>query len=284
MEDNEEKVKMNNTVFKTKVNGNLSEAVKEALNAYGSINDLLRENERVLLKPNFNTADEYPGSTDLEFLREITKQVLETKVSDVYIGDSSTFAMLKNTESVLKEKGIYELEKLDKRVKVVNFDEGEWIKKEIPEGKYLKSASVPEILNRVDRLIFLPCLKTHFLSQYTGALKLSVGLMKPLERVSLHLKNLQEKVAELNLLFRPDLVVMDGRTCFIRKGPMDGPREYPNLILSSKSRVDIDIEGINIIKSYERSDLYGVKTQSIPQIKRAIELKIDYKKLDEEYS
>lgn len=265
---------MNNKVFKTKVNGNLSEAVKEALNAYGNVNDLLRENERVLLKPNFNTADEYPGSTNIEFLREITKQVLETKVSDAYIGDSSTFAMLKNTESVLKEKKIYELEKLDKRVKVVNFDEGEWIKKEISEGKYLKSASVPEILNRVDRLIFLPCLKTHFLAQYTGALKLSVGLMKPRERVSLHMKNLQEKVAELNLLFRPDLVVMDGRTCFIRKGPMDGPREYPDLILSSKSRVDIDIEGINIIKGYRESDLYGIETQSIPQIKRAIELNI----------
>jgi uncharacterized protein (DUF362 family) len=266
---------MNNRVFKKKVNGSLNKAVKEAINAYGDINSLLREDEKVLLKPNFNTADEYSGSTDLEFLREITKQVLETKVSEVYIGDSSTFAMLKNTESVLKEKGIYELKKLDKRVKIVNFDEGEWIKKEILGGKYLKNASVPEILNRVDRLIFLPCLKTHFLAQYTGALKLSVGLMKPRERLSLHMKNLQEKVAELNLLFKPDLIVMDGRTCFIRKGPMDGPREYPDFILSSKSRVDIDIEGINIIKSYEKSDLYGIDAESITQIKRAIELSID---------
>ncbi len=265
---------MKNSVFKTKVNDDLTGAIKGALSAHGEISNFFGKDERILLKPNFNTADDYPGSTDMEFLKEIVRQILEENIKEIIIGASSTIAMLKGTEDVLKEKGVYELEKLDERVRVINFDKGEWIKKEIPEGRYLQSVSVPKVLDEIDRLIFLPCLKTHFLAQYTGALKLSVGLMKPSERVSLHLRNLQEKIAELNTLFTPDLIVMDGRVCFIRKGPMSGPRENPDFILSSKSRVGLDIEGINIIKSYKKSSLCDVSPENIMQIKKAKELKI----------
>ncbi len=265
---------MENLVFKKRTNGNLGKTVEEALNAHGNLSNILKKGDKVLLKPNFNTADNYPGSTDMEFLKKIVEKILEEEISKVFIGASSTIAMIGSTEGVLQKKKVYDLEKIDKRVKVINFDKEKWVNKEIIKGRYLKRASIPEVFDKVDRLIFLPCLKTHSLSQYTGALKLSMGLIKPRERLLFHAKNLQEKIAELNLLFNPDLVVMDARTCFIKGGPMEGERKCPDFIMSSKSRLSIDIEGVNIIKNYQKSSLCNISAEEVVQIKRAIELNI----------
>lgn len=116
---------------------------------------------------------------------------------------------------------MFDLSKIDQRLKVLTFDEQKWVKKKIA-GKYLKSVSVPEILDKIDKVIFLPCMKTHFIAKFTGALKLGVGLMKPSERLALHMRNTELKIAELNLAFKPDLIIMDGRKCFITKGPTEG--------------------------------------------------------------
>jgi uncharacterized protein (DUF362 family) len=113
------------------------------------------------------------------------------------------------------------------------------------------------------------------MAQYTGALKLSVGIMKPIERLGLHARNLQEKVAELNTLIKPDLIIMDARKCFITGGPGTGDVREPNLILASTSRVALDIEGIRIIQSYEGNSLAGIVPEELTQIKRAIELGVE---------
>ncbi len=50
-------------VSKIQVN-NLKESVLESVNQIGGFNSFLKENETILLKPNFNTADPFPASTD----------------------------------------------------------------------------------------------------------------------------------------------------------------------------------------------------------------------------
>jgi len=123
----------------------------------------------------------------------------------------------------------------------------------------------------------LPCLKTHKYAQYSGALKLAVGFMKPTERIGLHLSHIQEKIAELNSLFNVDLIIMDARKCFITKGPAEGEIRKPNLILVSNDRIAIDIEGIKIIQSFEGNSLKNINPWELPQIKRAIELNLGVK-------
>ncbi len=263
---------MSKIVSKLKVGSNLEEAVKKVVEKLGGWNKFVKEGDRVLLKPNFNTDDDYPGSTDVEFLKEVTKQVLARNPEEVIIGESSTIVSIKNTEYFLRAKGVYDLEHLDERVKVINFDKGGWVKKEIPGGRFLKFASVPEILEKVDKIILLPCLKTHCLAQYTGALKISVGMMRPGERVKLHVRHIQEKIAELNVLFNPVLSIMDARTCFTSQGPMKGPRKNPGIILASEDRIMLDIEGIKIIQSYEGNSLSKITAEELPQISHAIKM------------
>ena len=60
---------------------------------------------------------------------------------------------------------------------------------------------------------------------------------------------------------------MDARKCFINHGPMEGEVKEPNLILASKNRVEIDIEGVKIIQNYPNNSLSGIDPESITQIK-----------------
>ena len=232
-----------NKVSKVKVENNLKESILKAVNEIGGFENFINRGETVLLKPNFNTADPFPASSDLGFLKAAIELIYECGAKIVMIGDSSTMSL--NTKKVMEKLGVFDLEKMKIPPRIYNFDERKWIKKQIPNGKFLKTVSMSEFLERADKLILLPNLKTHSYAQFTGALKLSVGFMKPIERVRLHLKNLQEKIAELNKLVHPDLIIMDARKCFINKGPAEGEVKEPNLILASRSRVDIDVEGIS---------------------------------------
>lgn len=259
-------------IGKVKVGNDLKSSILKAVSELGGFRKFIKTGDVVFLKPNFNTADPFPASTDLEFLETVSDLVYEQGAKMVMIGDSSTVSM--NTRKVMEKLGVFKLEKKDKPPRIYVLDEEKWTKKVIPEAKYLKTAYTPEIVERADKLIFLPCLKTHKYAQFTGALKLAVGFLKPFERMALHMRYIQEKIAELNLLFKPDLVIMDARKCFINQGPSHGDISEPNLILAGTNRVEIDVEGIKIIQGYKGNSLKNIDPQELPQIKRAKELKV----------
>ncbi len=260
-------------VAREKVNGTLKKTVEKVLSSLSGMDSFIKKGDVVFLKPNFNTSDPFPASTDIEFLKIMVELSYKAGAKMVIVGDSSTMSV--NTRKVMEEKGVFEIEKMKKPARVYVFDEREWVKKEVPKAKYLKNVSLTYLLDRVDRLILLPCLKTHFQAQFTGSLKLCVGFMKPFERVKLHLAHIQEKIAELNSIIKADLVVMDARKCFTNKGPSRGEVKNPNLILASKSRVAIDTEGIKTIQRFPGNSLKGIAPQELPQIKRAKELGIE---------
>lgn len=253
--------------------GNLKDSILEAVGLIGGFKKFIKVGEVILLKPNFNTADPFPASTDKEFLKTIVELVYECGAKSVIIGDSSTYYL--NTRKVMEKMGIFELQNMDPPPKIYVFEERKWVKKEVPNGKYLKNVLVPKVLDEVDKLILLPCLKTHFQARFTGSLKLSVGFMKPSQRIIMHLKNLQEKIAELNKIIRPNLIIMDARKCFINRGPSQGELREPRLILASEDRAAIDIEGIRIIQSFPGNSLTGIDPTELPQIKKAVEFGID---------
>lgn len=262
-----------NKVSQITVKKNLRQAILKAVEALGGFTKFIKTGDVVFLKPNFNTADPFPASTDIEFLKEVVGLVYEAGAKLVMIGESSTMSI--NSRKVMENLRVFDLQDMKQPPRIYVFEEGGWIKKNIPHGKYLKSVSIPKVIKRPDKLIFLPCLKTHSYAQFTGALKLSVGFMKPSQRVSLHLRHLQEKIAELNTVICPDLIIMDARKCFINRGPAEGTLAEPNLILASADRVAIDIEGIKIIQSYKGNSLAGTDPQELPQIKQAMEIGIN---------
>ena len=251
----------------------LKSVVVAVVSDLGGFAKFIKAGDKVLIKPNVNTADPFPASSDPLFIRAVVELVLEAGAGQIIVGDSSTFSQ--NTRKNFTKLNLFDLEKIDSKIKVISFDDGRWIKKEVVGGKFLKSISVPEILDSVDKIIFLPCVKTHFIAKFTGALKLGVGLMEPRERLMFHAQHTEEKVAEFNLVFRPDLIIMDGRKCFISGGPSKGELREPKVILASTSRVAIDLEEVKIIQSFPGNNLANVSPEDLIQIKHAKEIGIN---------
>lgn len=259
-------------VTKTKTTDNLSNDIANALTDLGGMKNFIKEGDKVFIKPNFNTSDPPPASSDIDFIRAVLKEISIQKPAQIILGEAPTF--FGHTKKYFLEKNPQVLEHEFPNLKVLYLPEEEWVKKDISNGKFLKTASIPKILSEVDKIIYLPCLKTHAWAQFTGALKLSVGFLKPIERVKMHSSHLQEKIAELNLLIKPDLIIMDGHKCFIEGGPSEGNEREPNIILASQNRVELDIEAIKIIQSFSGNSLTGLDHLEIIQIKHAIELNI----------
>jgi len=157
---------------------------------------------------------------------------------------------------------------------MIFLEEHDWVKVDIPRGKYLKRVSIGKSLLDLGKLVVAPNLKTHFLARYTGSLKIFVGWMRHRERVRLHMKNLEAKVVDLASYFSPDLIVMDARTCFITGGPASGQCSTPNLILASGDMVSIDVEGVRTIQCCNAKNKLNMDVWDIPQIRRAVDIGI----------
>lgn len=251
----------------------LKQSIAELLEPFGGMRRFVKPNETVLVKPNFNTADPPPASTDISFLKAVVELIYETGAKTVIVGESTTFYL--NTRKTLEKTGVLRLENMNPAPVIYVFEEHDWVKKNITGAKYLKSVSVPEILDKVDKIITVPCLKTHKIGQFTGALKIAVGMMKPTERMKFHMGNVCEKIAELNKVYKPNLIIMDGRKCFVTEGPSCGIVKVPNILLASDNRIEIDRAGIEIIGKYEESDLYLKNPDDIVQIKYAREIGLE---------
>ncbi len=237
----------------------------------GDIKNFIKPTDRVLLKPNFNTADPFPGSTAIDFLQAVIELFKEANPKELIVGESCTYFL--NTEKVCHDKGAPPImEKFN--VTWHNFENGDWIKVDIPSGKYFKSIKIPKIIQEVDKIITLPCLKTHFLAAYTGALKINIGMLKPSQRGRLHLNHLQERVAEVASVLKPNLIIMDGRKCFTEGGPDKGKVEEPGILLAGNDMVALDIEGLKILQSYTANNKLGTDPWALPQIKQAVKLNI----------
>ncbi|MFW9981839.1 MAG: DUF362 domain-containing protein, partial [Candidatus Thorarchaeota archaeon] len=230
------------------------------------------------IKPNLNTADPYPASSDPAFIKALGEELLDAGASKLEIIDSSTIRV--STRGVATQIGL-DIVADDLEADLIFLDEHEWVKVKFPKGKYLKSGSIGKPLLGIQKLVLAPNLKTHFLADYTGSMKLFVGWLKHSERIRMHARKLQSKVVDLASYFNPDLIVMDARTCFVEGGPSSGTCSTPGVILASGDMVSIDVEGVRIIQCCNANNKLDRDTWEISQIKHAVEIGLGAKS-DEE--
>jgi len=255
-------------VAKVTANGDIKASVDRAIALLGHLGQAIGRGDRVLVKPNFNSPDPYPGSTDLVFLRAVLELLLEAGAR-VTIGESSG-GIWRPTRNVFRKLGVFELVRhLD--VELVAFDDksDDWVKIKI-NGDYLIAVTMPRSAYEADKIVYLPCMKTHAYSRFTGALKLAVGFMHPGERRALHARHLEQKVAEISLSWQPDLIIMDGRKTFVSGGPSKGQLAEPGLVLVSGDLIAIDVEAMKILLSYEAKNKLMANPWQSPQIITAL--------------
>ncbi len=252
---------------KIAVSGDLKKDILKAVNLIGGFDKVLNKGDRVLLKPNYNSADPSPASSDPEFLKAIVELLFEHGAGKVIVGESSWQGLA--TRKALERAGTLDALK-GTGAEVAFFDEEEFVKVNVG-GEYLKHVSLAERAMQADKIVYSCCMKTHFRADFSLSLKLAFGFTKKSERMAFHVRHLKEKLIDLNLVVHPNLIIMDGRKCFISGGPFSGQVRDANVILASGDRVAMDVESIKVIASYENSKLKD-DPWSYTQIRRATAL------------
>jgi uncharacterized protein (DUF362 family) len=263
---------MNNGRFlvsKVVAESNLKKSIKQAIDLLGGIDKVISHGDKVTIKPNLNTADPYPASSEPTFIKALGEIILDAGASKLEIMESSTIRV--STRGVAEEIGIDVVaDELD--ADLILLDEHEWVKVKFPRGKHMKSGSIGKPVLDIQKLVIAPNLKTHFLAWYTGSMKLFVGWLKHSQRIRMHSRKLQEKVVDLASYFNPDLIVMDARTCFVEGGPAAGTCSNPGVILASGDMVSVDVEGVRIIQCCNAKNKLNRDVWEIPQIRHAVKI------------
>ena len=236
------------------------------------------KNKDVLIKPNFNTADQVPGSTDNDTLVALIEEVWNMGAKTIRLGERS----FPPTREVMEQKGVIPLlEKLD--VELVDFDDldkKDWVEIKPKDSHWKNGFRIARPILEAECLISTCCLKTHqYGGVFTLSLKLHVGVV-PTSRhgfeymSELHGSPHQRKmIAEINAPFKPDLIVLDGIDAFVDAGPAIGKRAKGNVFLASTDRVALDAVGVAVLKSLGSNDqIMGPKIFDQEQIARAVEI------------
>jgi uncharacterized protein (DUF362 family) len=248
--------------------GNIRDYVSAVSALLGNIQKVFASGDNVLVKPSFNSPDPFPAATDLAFLEAVIELILETGAR-VTIGESSG-AVWRPSKNVFRKLGVPELAgKLG--VGLIAFEDRprDWVRIMI-HGDYLDSVVMPRAAYEADRLVYLPCMKTHRLAWFSGAMKLAFGFVAPGQRRSFHLGNLQQKLAEVNMCWQPDLIIMDGRKAFVTGGPDSGRVVEPGIMLASGDLIGTDIEAMKVLLSYPASNKLPADPWQLPQVVTAL--------------
>jgi uncharacterized protein (DUF362 family) len=253
----------------TEPDARLVEAVHEAVTAIGGFERIVRPGDRITIKPNFNSGDPPPNSTDIPFLVTLIRLLRDYGAGRIVVGESSRHPPTQ-TGFEMRRTGVFQACR-GEGAEVVVFGDEHWTPVRT-RGERFGWVEAARPMLECDRLVFAGCLKTHWLTKFSISLKLTVGAIRPRHRALLHFGGqIEERVAELASVVQPDLVLVDGRTAFVRGGPCYGIVRRPNVILASEDRVAIDTVGVEVLQRYPECPLRA-NAWTYGQIREAVRL------------
>ena len=244
----------------------LPTSIRTAVEMLGGLEKAFKSGDEVVLKPNFNCSYATPLSTDLTFLGAVI-EVLQDFGLKVSVGELSGRADWP-TEKVVASLGVLPMLKRY-GVPFINFQYDEWIEVNL-NSTHWETIHVPRSIYEIDKRIYLPNFRCHSSGRYSAALKLAVGWLSADDREIMHSdkKTTEAKIAELNLAFQPDLVIMDGRRSTVEWAGR-GPYVYPNVIMASGDMVAIDAEAVRILKTFPAENRIQLPLEELGQLATA---------------
>lgn len=223
------------------------------------------QGKKVLIKPNIVSFEDYPTTTHPDVLRVVI-DVLQTANCEIAVGDGPAFGG-NDPKKVIKEHCLREIcNKFG--LELINLHEHSFEKKKAKKIG-LRVSTLPDDF---EYIISLPVLKGHQRTRLTGALKNQFGLFSRRTRILVHirLKNIHQSIAEVNMLVKPDLFIMDAVKTLkganeVRHG---GEKTKLGYMLAGKDPVSLDSYGLRLLQKVI-PELKNTKPTDIDQIKYA---------------
>jgi len=86
-------------------------------------------------------------------------------------------------------------------------------------------------------------------------------------------EHMRRMIAEINLGYKPQFIVLDGVEAFVDGGPSEGKRVSANVFLGGADRVAVDAVGVAVLKELgSNAAIMNKKIFEQEQIQRAVEL------------
>jgi uncharacterized protein (DUF362 family) len=236
---------------------------------------------RVLLKANYNSADAAPASTHPDILRALVMEMNEMGARSITLGERSGMG---DTRAVLEHTGVFGLadELGFDSVVFDELDEVEWTVQRSDEFHWSSGFAVPKMLLDSECVVQTCNLKTHsYGGHFTLSLKNSVGFVARSVYAGshnymgeLHSSPYQRQmIAEINTVYTPSLIVMDGVEAFVDGGPASGKKVSPSVVLAGTDPVAMDAVGVAILRLFGTTPQVSEgKVFEQEQIARAVEL------------
>ena len=244
----------------------------EALNAFGGIKSVVKPGKTVGLL--VNTIGSGTGSiTGHDVIRETVQQCRDAGASKVTVIDWRDQKRLQINKMIK----LFEEIKLDYNYLDLGNPEI-WKTVEVPRGEVLKKVRVTQAIYDADVFIAMPVFKHHGSANYSGALKIYMGIThREDNRTIFHgSRKLEQCIADCHTALRPaDLYIMDATAVITTRGPFGpGKMAYPNKVVIGKDPVALDtylapIQGIDPKTATQivGAAKHGVGTNDLSKVK-----------------
>jgi uncharacterized protein (DUF362 family) len=230
--------------------------VRRAIAALGGMEHFVERGAHVVVKPNICVAYhayEYAATTN--------PWVVGTLVKLCYEAGAATVKVMDYPFGGTQQKA-YEISGIKEQVEAAGGEMSmmssyKFILTQNPGAVSLKSLAVYEDILKADILINVPIAKQHGSSRLTLGMKNLMGVIQ--DRSALHI-NLDQSIADLNALIKPQLTVIDAVRILTANGPTGGN-------LSDVKKLDTVIASPDVVAadSYATS-LFGMKPEDLDYI------------------
>ncbi len=231
--------------------GDKTKLVKAAVDLVGGIGRFVSQGDRVCIKPNISFAAnvECGATTSVDITRQLVELCLEAGADKVIILDHT----IAEAGLCVEKSGMRGAVVDQNKVSLLTPDqERMFAEVGVPDGIELTSVKVAKAVLSADKLINLPTAKSHSATGVSLGIKGLMGLVW--DRGFLHRMDLHRAIAELALVIKPDLTVVDATRALTSGGP-GGPGKTVqlNTVVAGTDVVAVDSYTVGLTQWYNKS-------------------------------
>jgi uncharacterized protein (DUF362 family) len=234
---------------------NPADITKAAINAIGGMKKFISRGDVVVVKPNigWDRLPEQAANTNPEVVATIVKLCFEAGAQKVKVFDRTC----NDPRRCYKQSGIADAVSA-LGAEVSHIDDRRFRDISI-KGQVLKSWPLYRDIFEADKIINVPIAKHHGLARLTMSMKNWMGVMGG-NRGGIHQK-IGESLADLCLVIKPTLIVLDAVRILTANGPQGGD-------LKDVKKIDTVIAGVNqvAVDSYGAT-LFGMKGTDLSYVR-----------------
>ncbi|MDD5640664.1 MAG: DUF362 domain-containing protein [Syntrophales bacterium] len=228
---------------------NYAQITGEAIQALGGMKKFVNPGEVVVVKPNmaWDRAPELAANAHPDVVRQVVELCLQAGAKKVKVLDHTCH----DARKAYKNSGIQDAVQglKDPRAVVEFVDPRVFVEMKVAGAKALRKWYFYKEILEADRFINIPIAKQHAESRLTMCLKNMMGAIGGW-RGRIHV-GLHQNIADMNLILRPDLHVLDATRILVANGPSGGRKEdvrVKNLVFAGPDPVALDAYGTTLFE------------------------------------